>query len=645
MTISSEVRKAGPYDGNDVTTSFPFSFKVFSADDVVVVLTDPAGIETTLTGSGTDYSVTLNADQDTAPGGTVEKVSALATDYLLTITSSVPNLQPLDLTNQGGFYPKVINAALDRLTILAQQNAEQIGRSVKVPISSSVTPDSLIAQLTQDAATAAAAASSASASETAAAASEGAAAGSATAAAASATAADASEAAAAASESAAATSATNAANSATAASNSATTATTQAGNAATSATAAANSATAAAGSATSAANSATAAATSFDDFDDRYLGSKAANPTTDNDGNALLVGALYWNSVAGQMRVWDGAAWQAAYAPSAVVYGLFYKADPTTVAFTKTGAGTASIKAGTKVDVAGTVVTFVAATAITMPALAAGTDYAIWVKDDATIQATTNFSSAPGAGNWRKIGGFHYAPGGNAAAVAGGDTTPAINAYSFWDLKFRPACPDPRGMTLVADSFWADIYLLGVDHLTNGTSKYNVSIADGSAPPKIPTKFGGTGSNAYSTLNWWEANEVLQSWGKRLPTYDEFAALAYGTTEATSSGGSDVPTTGVSGTGATNAWNKFTSRWGVIQATGCMWIWGGEFGGGAAGASWTANTGGRGSTYQMENAVLLGGSWGPPTGAGSRCSLWNSSPALSYNSVGARGVCDHLTLD
>ena len=54
MTISSEVRKAGPYDGNDVTTSFPFSFKVFSADDVVVVLTDPAGIETTLTGSGTD---------------------------------------------------------------------------------------------------------------------------------------------------------------------------------------------------------------------------------------------------------------------------------------------------------------------------------------------------------------------------------------------------------------------------------------------------------------------------------------------------------------------------------------------------------------------------------------------------------------
>lgn len=182
MTISSENRVAGPYTGNGSTVSFPFSFKVFSADDAVVILTNAAGVESTLDGSS-DYSVSLNADQDTAPGGTVEKVSALATDYLLTITSSVPNLQPLDLTNQGGFYPKVINAALDRLTILAQQNAEQIGRSVKVPISSAVTPDSLIAQLAQDAATAAAAASSASASETAAAASEGSAAGSATAAA------------------------------------------------------------------------------------------------------------------------------------------------------------------------------------------------------------------------------------------------------------------------------------------------------------------------------------------------------------------------------------------------------------------------------------------------------------------------------
>ena len=109
----------------------------------------------------------------------------------------------------------------------------------------------------------------------------------------------------------AAASATRASNSASAAATSATNAATSSTNAATSATSAANSATDAAGSATSAANSAAAAATSLDDFDDRYLGSKATNPTTDNDGNALLTGALYFNGVAGEMRVWDGTLWKA----------------------------------------------------------------------------------------------------------------------------------------------------------------------------------------------------------------------------------------------------------------------------------------------------------------------------------------------
>jgi hypothetical protein len=329
-----------------------------------------------------------------------------------------------------------------------------------------------------------------------------------------------------------------------------------------------------------------------------------------------------------------------------VAYGLFTKADTDSVAFTKTAAGTASIKAGTKIEVGGGLVEYASATAITMPTLTAGTDYAIWVGEDASIEATADFVSAPDElQTWRKIGGFHYAPGENATAMAGGNETPAINEYSFWDLRFRPSCPDPRGMTLVADSFWADIYLCGVDHITNGTSKYNVTIADGSAPPKVPTKFGGNGSTAYSTMYWWEAAETLQSHGKRLPTYSEFAALAYGTTEATSSGGTDVPTTGVDGTGATSGWEKFTSKWGVIQSSGCLWTWGDEFGGGAAAASSVANTGGRGSTSQMENAAIFGGCWSNESVSGSRASNWGHSPALSIVSFGARGVANQLILE
>ena len=65
----------------------------------------------------------------------------------------------------------------------------------------------------------------------------------------------------------------------------------------------------AAASAASAGSSATSAAASFDSFDDRYLGSKAADPAADNDGDPLIVGALYWNTPLSKMKAWDGSAW------------------------------------------------------------------------------------------------------------------------------------------------------------------------------------------------------------------------------------------------------------------------------------------------------------------------------------------------
>lgn len=143
MTISSEVRKAGPFSGNDITTSFPFAFKVFSTADVLVVLADSVGSETDLV-EGVDYTVTLNANQNANPGGTVNKTTPLVTGEALVITSQVQNLQPTDLTNQGGFYPAVINAALDRATIQIQQLAEQLARSAKLPITRTEDVDALL---------------------------------------------------------------------------------------------------------------------------------------------------------------------------------------------------------------------------------------------------------------------------------------------------------------------------------------------------------------------------------------------------------------------------------------------------------------------------------------------------------------------
>lgn len=70
----------------------------------------------------------------------------------------------------------------------------------------------------------------------------------------------------------------------------------------------------AASDAAAAAASAAAAAASYDSFDDRYLGPKASDPTLDNDGNALLQGALYFNTTTNSMKVYEGSSWLNAYA-------------------------------------------------------------------------------------------------------------------------------------------------------------------------------------------------------------------------------------------------------------------------------------------------------------------------------------------
>ncbi|PZP11562.1 MAG: phage tail protein, partial [Sphingomonas hengshuiensis] len=68
MTTPATERKAGPYSGNDSQTEFPFTFRVFSATNVQVVVS-LSGIENSLI-LDTDYSVEINADQSVTPGGT-----------------------------------------------------------------------------------------------------------------------------------------------------------------------------------------------------------------------------------------------------------------------------------------------------------------------------------------------------------------------------------------------------------------------------------------------------------------------------------------------------------------------------------------------------------------------------------------------
>lgn len=130
MTVSSEIRKAGPFASGQV---FPFSFKVFSKQDLIVLRT-ASGVDQQLV-LDSDYAVALNEDQNNTPGGFVSLTVALTAGQTCTVLSDLAYLQETDITNRGGFYPQVIEDVLDRLAIQLQQLKEQLDRSARVAVS------------------------------------------------------------------------------------------------------------------------------------------------------------------------------------------------------------------------------------------------------------------------------------------------------------------------------------------------------------------------------------------------------------------------------------------------------------------------------------------------------------------------------
>ena len=166
-----------------------------------------------------------------------------------------------------------------------------------------------------------------------------------------------------ASANAAATSETNAANSESAASTSADAAATSLSNIGTSESNAAASAAAASTSEGNAATSETNAAASaalvesvYDAFDDRYLGAKASDPALDNDNNALVTGAFYFNTTVGSMKVWTGAVWRddTSLAEAAAIAAASSETNAgTSETNASTSAGTATTQAGIATTQAG----------------------------------------------------------------------------------------------------------------------------------------------------------------------------------------------------------------------------------------------------------------------------------------------------
>ena len=136
MTVPATQRRAGPFAGNGATTAFPFTFRTTNVDELLVVRAAD-GVEQVLV-RGTDYNVTLNPDQDAAPGGSVGypiSGAALPVGATLTIAGAVPFSQETDLPAGGKYSAGVVENALDRIVMQTQQLYESVGRALRLPLS------------------------------------------------------------------------------------------------------------------------------------------------------------------------------------------------------------------------------------------------------------------------------------------------------------------------------------------------------------------------------------------------------------------------------------------------------------------------------------------------------------------------------
>lgn len=146
MAINTEIRRAGVYRGDGQQRDFPFNFKVFEKDDLVVLVSTDSGVTERQLGTS-DFDVSINADQEAMAGGTVRLSAPLAVGSTMAILSGVDYLQTMVLTNRGGFFPTVINDAFDKTTAQIQQIREMVGRAVKAPATSTLTSEQFTAEL------------------------------------------------------------------------------------------------------------------------------------------------------------------------------------------------------------------------------------------------------------------------------------------------------------------------------------------------------------------------------------------------------------------------------------------------------------------------------------------------------------------
>lgn len=133
MTVPNNLTKV-LYGGNDATINFPYTFKIFKSSDLRVIYTNSDNVEIVLN-EGVDYDVNGAGGEF---GGSVDYPlvgDPLAIGDKITLWRVVEITQETDIANQSGLNPEVIEDALDKEVMIAQNQDEEINRTLKYPVS------------------------------------------------------------------------------------------------------------------------------------------------------------------------------------------------------------------------------------------------------------------------------------------------------------------------------------------------------------------------------------------------------------------------------------------------------------------------------------------------------------------------------
>jgi len=135
MTVSSTTKR-NSYTGNGSTTTFAYSFKIFDDDDITVILrTTATGTETVQTKT-THYSVT---GVGSASGGNVVFGSAPTSAQTVVLLRQTAQTQATDYTPNDPFPAASHEDALDKLTLMAQDQQDELDRTIKLSRTNTMT--------------------------------------------------------------------------------------------------------------------------------------------------------------------------------------------------------------------------------------------------------------------------------------------------------------------------------------------------------------------------------------------------------------------------------------------------------------------------------------------------------------------------